>query len=86
MNETTMPVEMELCMGSSCYSRGNSNHLETIWAYLEQNNLEARVKFRGCLCSGQCSQGPVLKISGCLHTGVDQKRLYDILYQTFRRL
>lgn len=85
MKEENPPIEMEICMGSSCYSRGNAKHLETIWAYLEANDLEAKVKFKGSLCNGQCKEGPVLKIDGAIHTGVDGERLNELLYQTFRR-
>ena len=34
-----------ICLGSSCFSRGNNVHLEIIRQYIAENHLEAEIKF-----------------------------------------
>ena len=55
-----------VCMGSSCFSRGNNVNAEIIERFLRENKLEARVEVRGCLCEGKCRGGPNLRINGTL--------------------
>ncbi len=57
-------VTVELCMGSSCFARGNSENLQAIETYLEENGLSDRVELVGHLCLDKCNQGPNIKING----------------------
>lgn len=77
-------VEIRICMGSSCYSRGNENTRNLIEAYLRRNGLEAQVDFRGNLCTGRCGEGPNLTIDGKLYQRLDEGVLIDVLNKTFR--
>ncbi len=52
--------EIVICMGSSCFSRGNKIALGIIRNYLRENSLEVEITFRGAHCLGICEQGPVL--------------------------
>jgi NADH:ubiquinone oxidoreductase subunit E len=63
-------LEVELCMGSSCFARGNAQALEHIEAYLESNKLTDQVKLSGHLCLSTCSEGPNIRIGGVLHKHV----------------
>jgi NADH:ubiquinone oxidoreductase subunit E len=63
-------IQVIICLGSSCYSRGNAKTLEVIKDYLHKNNLEDQIDFRGKLCSNNCNHGPVLFI--------DDKKFLDI--------
>lgn len=58
-----MKVKVILCMGSSCHSRGNDENLEVIKHYFKENNITDKVEFKGQLCTGNCNDGPVLKIN-----------------------
>lgn len=55
---------MELCLGSSCFSRGNRDVVQFIREYLKKNHLDDRVIFRGARCFGNCNEGPNLVIDG----------------------
>jgi NADH:ubiquinone oxidoreductase subunit E len=57
-------VDVLICLGSSCFSRGNKETLEAIKKHLKENNLEDKVSFRGKLCSNSCSCGPTITING----------------------
>lgn len=55
---------IQICLGSSCFSRGNEELLELIKDYLSKNNMKEQTDFRGHLCSGGCKYGPNLTIDG----------------------
>ena len=53
-----------VCMGSSCYARGNNRNLEIIRKYAEANPLELSLEVKGILCTCLCMKGPVIVING----------------------
>ena len=68
-----------VCMGSSCFSRGNSSNAELIQLFIKENNLEGRVRVTGCLCEGECKSGPNIKRNGKLFTDVSPEGLEILL-------
>ena len=58
-----MPV-IEICMGSSCFSRGNGENLRVIRRYVAEHQLDASVNLVGHLCQDRCSRGPHGLIDG----------------------
>lgn len=64
------PLEVVLCMGSSCFSRGNVANLEAIRRHLDERGVPLRVTLRGHLCEGRCKEGPHLLVDGQLHDRV----------------
>lgn len=56
-------VHVEICMGSSCHSRGNVE-LAHLLAAFERD--EPRIRVTGALCQDRCSDGPVVKVNGQL--------------------
>lgn len=71
--------EITICLGSSCFSRGNKDITQMIKVYLSENNLEDKVKFRGGHCFSECSKGPNLKINDKLFSHVSVDNLIEIL-------
>lgn len=55
-------VEIVICLGSSCFSRGNKKTVNLIKAYLKENQLEDKVYFHGSHCFGDCEKGPMLRV------------------------
>ena len=53
-----MSTEIKICMGSSCFARGNSENLEFIEKYVKENNLDAKVEIYGARCENDCENGP----------------------------
>jgi NADH:ubiquinone oxidoreductase subunit E len=78
----TLP-EMIICLGSSCFSRGNSNNLRIIQDYLKKNNLENKIDFKGNLCSEHCNYGPILQINDKVFEQVDESNIISILDNAF---
>lgn len=66
-----------ICMGSSCFARGNKYNLKLIEKYLEEHKLECSLAGRGC--AGNCCNGPNLVIDGEKFERVDPESLIDLL-------
>jgi NADH:ubiquinone oxidoreductase subunit E len=71
--------EMQICLGSSCFSRGNKEVVQFIREYLRKNHLEDKVIFKGARCLGHCNNGPNLVINGSIIEGVGLSRVEKIL-------
>ena len=76
-------TDITICLGSSCFSRGNRHTLELIKSYLKEHGLEDKVFFRGDLCDGLCEHGPILKIDGEVYKHVTSENIYEILNRYF---
>jgi NADH:ubiquinone oxidoreductase subunit E len=79
-------IEMHICLGSSCFSRGNREVVMFIKEYLRKNHLEDRIVFKGARCMSLCSNGPNLKINERTIEGVTLSRIEDILENEFGNL
>ncbi len=55
--------ELQICMGSSCFSRGNKELVLFVKDYLKKNHLDDRVILRGARCLGHCTNGPNMVIN-----------------------
>ncbi len=71
--------EIVICLGSSCFSRGNKDVLEVVKAFLKEHSLTAEVFFHGDLCGGKCEEGPVLLIDDQRFSNVTVENVYEIL-------
>ncbi len=72
-----------ICLGSSCFSRGNKHVLEIVKDYLKEHELEHKVFFSGELCTGLCEEGPILKIDNQTFKSVTGDNVYEILDSWF---
>jgi len=72
-----------ICLGSSCYRRGNQNVLEVIKNFLSENDLLDEVEFKGQLCEGKCTEGPVLIIDETEYCGLDENTVIKVLHKHF---
>lgn len=75
--------DITICMGSSCFSRGNKQTLPQIQSYLRNHRLEQEVVLKGCHCFSTCSEGPVLKIGDRKYTHVTGDRIAEIMENEF---
>ncbi len=76
-------IEMQICLGSSCFSRGNKDLVMFIKEYLRKNHLDDRVIFKGARCMDNCSDGPNIKINGVLIGGITLAEIESILEKEF---
>lgn len=71
-----------MCMGSSCFSRGNQENLQVVKDFLSENGLEEKVLLKGSRCEGECLRGPNITIDGKLFNGVGPDNILKILKKT----
>ena len=74
-----------ICMGSSCFARGNEKTLEACERFMEERGLkdEVDVDLGASLCTGNCADGPVVVADGKVYRHVDAQVMRDILEKTF---
>lgn len=75
---------IKVCMGSSCFARGNAKNLQLIQNFLKQKDIEAEVELTGLRCCNQCSIGPNITIDGTEYHNIDSGSLLDILEKQFK--
>jgi NADH:ubiquinone oxidoreductase subunit E len=73
-------MTIEICMGSSCFTRGNRESLGLIESFLLMNQLKAEVELKGSLCMDCCGKGPHIKINGETFHEVAPEKLEKLLY------
>ncbi len=78
-----MKTELVICMGSSCFARGNKKILAIIQEFIQSHNLSDKVIFKGNHCFGKCNNGPNIKINDTLHEGVNEETIIELLEKEF---
>lgn len=68
-----------ICMGSSCFSRGNGNVAARVNGFIKEHGLEGKVEMSGCLCRGQCKDGPNIEVNGKVYGDVNEDNIDKIL-------
>lgn len=75
--------EVVICLGSSCFARGNKQLVKIVNDYLRDRNLLNEVHFHGERCFGQCAVGPSLKLDGILKERLDEDTVVAVLDEFF---
>ncbi len=65
-----MKPKIDICMGSSCFARGNKENLQAVMDFMEKAGLHDGVdlSISGSLCQGRCRKGPNIRVNGELFT------------------
>lgn len=71
--------QMKICLGSSCFARGNKQILKKIKAFIAQHQLEDKIDFRGSHCFDKCQHGPNLTIEGTFFHKISADNIDTIL-------
>ncbi len=73
--------QIVICLGSSCFSRGNEKNVQIVENYLKQCNLmdEVDLELSGALCQGRCAEGPIVAINGEIFAAVDPGVMLELL-------
>ena len=80
---TLLKKEIKICLGSSCFSRGNKMTLQVVQKYLKDHQLEQDVILKGNHCFSSCSSGPTMKIGGKVYEEVTSDSVLEILEAEF---
>ncbi len=77
-----MKHKIVICMGSSCFARGNKSNLKIIKEFLASREVDCELSGRGCI--GNCRSGPNIAIDGEQFERVDPETLIDLLTEKLR--
>ncbi len=79
-----MKHTITICVGSACFSRGNSENIDTAETYIAENGYsdEAVLSLGGTLCRGRCAEGPIIIVDGREYTNVNAAAMLSILRET----
>lgn len=80
---TLLKKEIKICLGSSCFSRGNKMTLQLVQKYLKDHQLERDVILKGNHCFSNCSAGPTMKIGEKVYEQVTSETVLEILEAEF---
>ena len=79
---TPCPIKrVVICMGSSCFSRGNNRNIEVIQDLFATHAMLESIQLTGHLCAGKCRVGPNLQINGVDYQGVDPATIAGLVRQ-----
>lgn len=78
-------LNISVCMGSSCFARGNNENLEFIENYIKENNLDAEIDLSGTRCEGKCASGPNINVNGVEYSEVDTDKIKSILSEAAQK-
>lgn len=71
-------IDVVVCMGSSCFARGNKKNLEFIENLIENDDLDISIELIGNRCEKKCAQGPIIIVNGAMHSNVTRDKLKAI--------
>lgn len=57
-----MHMEILVCIGGSCHTKGSLPVVEELQKLIHENDLEDKIQLRGTDCTGQCQQGVCVSI------------------------
>ncbi len=84
MSEKNNKITISICMGSSCYSRGNNRIIEALKKFIEEQKLENKILIHGHLCEEKCDKGPILQINNQQYSNLTPEALFDILFHLLK--
>lgn len=76
-------MKIELCMGSSCFARGNALVLEALELYVAEVR-PVEIVLTGHLCLEDCANGPNIKIGDTIYHGLKAPEVIELIEQGTR--
>ena len=76
-------TDLQICLGSSCFSRGNKRIVKVIEEYIVANNLQNRIYFHGGHCFSKCEHGPTLLAKGKYFHNLTEESVKEVLFDIF---
>lgn len=72
-------MDIKLCMGSSCFMRGNNDNLAFLEDYIKVNSLPLKIELLGCRCQNCCGNGPHIFINDKKFSNVNPQKLKELI-------
>ncbi len=71
--------EIKICMGSSCYARGNDENIEVLEDYMNEHGENVNLELVGLRCTDKCEKGPIIIVNGKEYNNINYIELKKIL-------
>lgn len=84
MNADNKTIEVTICLGSSCFARGNSENLAILKSFESAHQGKIRLQLTGSLCQDRCKLGPNLTVDGQSYSGLGADQLRELLQKLLR--
>ena len=84
-NSTMQKLKINICMGSSCFARGNEDNLRLIEDYIREHDLVDRIDLSGRCCARQCAIGPNISIDGVIYNQIEKEQLLKLLNEKIQQ-
>lgn len=72
-------AEIVICLGSSCFARGNKQMVQTVKKFLDDHQMAHKVRFRGKHCFGHCENGPSMMVGEKRYEHITPDSIVEIL-------
>ena len=78
-------VKMVICIGSSCFARGNAENVKIVEDFISQRGLtdDIDIELSGGLCTNNGPDGPVVIVNDKIYKHVTGGVMQDILEKCF---
>lgn len=77
-------MKIIICMGSSCFSRGNNANLTSIQRWVEDNpSHQASIELKGCRCGERCHAGPNIWINDTCYSELTPETIPSLLNELY---
>ena len=78
-------VKMVICIGSSCFARGNAENVKIVEDFIAQRGLEDEldIELSGGLCTNNCPDGPIVIVNDKIYKHVNADVMQDIMESYF---
>ncbi|MFW6222734.1 MAG: NAD(P)H-dependent oxidoreductase subunit E [Bacteroidota bacterium] len=77
--EKTKKHQIVVCMGSSCFRKGNKYLFREVEAFVKRHQLDEQVSINSIHCFDKCDEGPIVKVNGEYHKYTNAKNLEELL-------
>ena len=72
-------TKIVLCLGSSCFARGNQELISIVKKFVVKHRLEDQVEFKGDHCFSNCADGPNMMIGTRIYSHISTENIESIL-------
>jgi NADH:ubiquinone oxidoreductase subunit E len=78
-------VKMIICIGSSCFARGNAENVKIVEDFMTLHGLsdELDIELSGGLCTNNCPDGPVVIVNDKIYKHVNRDVMQEIMESYF---
>jgi NADH:ubiquinone oxidoreductase subunit E len=83
---TDKKVKIVVCMGSSCFARGNAQNLEYIEKYTKEKGIITEIDLIGSRCENKCAEGPNIIINGIEYKEMNKEKLKVVLDELAKQI